>query len=236
MRKITDKNDRNYESVRNRIERFREKHPAQSGWRIITSTEHSAGSDSFVFTAKIVNPDNAVIASGTVVQSGSSSLNYESFAVGRALYYAGFGKGEIMTSDELEVRELLMTPGERFREKRKHVKELKAIMKIKSELMNEKNKAESSKPAGLNKSDPLQENVNALSELHSPVFGIPSLNPADYNLPSNLGLRLQTENGFVIVKECRNGVIYNNRKVLKDNGFTFNGQTRTWSHPVIFAN
>ncbi|QTA78441.1 Uncharacterized protein dnl_06630 [Desulfonema limicola] len=241
MRKIIDKNrtdkndkDQEYESVRHRIKRFREKHSAQSGWRIVTGAEHSTGSGSFIFTAKIINPDNAVIASGTVVQTGASSLNYESFAVGRALYYAGFGKGEIMTSDELEVQKLLMTPGELFREKRKHVKELKTIMKIKSEIMNEENQTESSKPAGLNKNNPSQE-INALSELHSPVFGVPSLNPADYNLPSNLGLRLQTENGFVIVRECRNGVIYNNRRILKDNGFTFNGQTRTWSHPVIFA-
>ncbi len=110
MVEIEDKNGnlKAYETVAERVRKFREKHPISSGWRLLT--EVSFPFDKTVLCrATIVDPNGQTIATGTAeeirglgyVNKISAVENAETSAIGRVLFAAGFGGGEFASADEL---------------------------------------------------------------------------------------------------------------------------------------
>jgi len=99
---------KNYETVAERVRKFREKYPINSGWQLCT--EVSFRSDTMVFCrASIISPEGKTVAIGSAEERRNSSYinktsaveNCETSAIGRALFTAGFGGGEFASADEL---------------------------------------------------------------------------------------------------------------------------------------
>ena len=96
--------EQTHESVAERVLRVRQAHPLNSGWCITSDVTALPELALLVFRVGIKNPEDVTVAQGVVVQSARISVNAESLALGRALFYAGFGQGDVMTSDELMVQ------------------------------------------------------------------------------------------------------------------------------------
>lgn len=97
-----------YEQVHERLTKFRKDCPADQGWAIITEVL-SSDSQRVSLVAKILSPDGKVVATGHAeelrnssnVNRSSAVENGETSAVGRALFMAGYGNGEICSAEEL---------------------------------------------------------------------------------------------------------------------------------------
>jgi hypothetical protein len=97
-----------YETVAERVRKFRSACPAQSGWGVVT--EILEITEKIVrMQAKIISPANLVVATGHAQEVWSSSYinktsaleNCETSAIGRALMSAGFGGGEFASAEEV---------------------------------------------------------------------------------------------------------------------------------------
>lgn len=97
-----------YEQVHERLKRFRKDCPANTGWAIRTKLTH-ADQTRVVVKAMILDPTKVVVATGHAEEVRTSSTinqtsaveNCETSAVGRALFMAGYGNGEICSAEEL---------------------------------------------------------------------------------------------------------------------------------------
>lgn len=97
-----------YEQVHERLKKFRQDCPVSQGWAIITEVLTSDNQRVSVI-AKILNPEGKVVATGhaeelrndSEVNRSSATENGETSAVGRALFMAGYGNGEICSAEEL---------------------------------------------------------------------------------------------------------------------------------------
>lgn len=97
-----------YEQVHERLSKFRKDCPASQGWAIITEVLEQDNTRVAV-VAKIISPDGKVVATGHAeeyrnaneVNRSSAMENGETSAVGRALFMAGYGNGEICSAEEL---------------------------------------------------------------------------------------------------------------------------------------
>jgi len=97
-----------YETVAERVQKFRNLCPVSEGWAF--TTEISFPNDKTVLAiARITHPNELVIATGTAeevrnanyINQTSAVENAETSAIGRCLFAAGFGGGEFCSADEL---------------------------------------------------------------------------------------------------------------------------------------
>ncbi len=97
-----------YETVAERVRKFREVHPISDGWAL--KTEISFPDESTVLAvAQVLNPEGSIVATGTAEERRDSSFinatsaleNAETSAIGRCLFAAGFGGGEFCSAEEL---------------------------------------------------------------------------------------------------------------------------------------
>ena len=96
-----------YETVAERVRKFRESYPLENGWGLMT--ELSYDEQLVRCEAWIVNPDGIILATGhaeevrggSLVNKTSAVENCETSAIGRCLFTAGLGGGEFSSADEL---------------------------------------------------------------------------------------------------------------------------------------
>lgn len=99
---------RQYKTVALRVQEFREKHPIDEGWALITKIVH-VDAETVLFRAAIVDPQGREIAIGFAeekrtnrgINATSALENCETSALGRALAAAGYGGSEYASADEL---------------------------------------------------------------------------------------------------------------------------------------
>jgi hypothetical protein len=97
-----------YETVSERLQKFREQHPAESGWSIVTEIVE-INDEKVLIKAKILDDQGKVVGTGLAEEYRDESLinktsaveNCETSAIGRALMAAGFGSGEYCSAEEL---------------------------------------------------------------------------------------------------------------------------------------
>lgn len=97
-----------YEQVHERLARFRADHPANSGWGLISEIIED-NAQRIAIRTSILNPDGKVVSNGFAEElRGSSEINKtsamencETSSLGRALFKAGYGNGEVCTAEEL---------------------------------------------------------------------------------------------------------------------------------------
>jgi len=99
-----------YETVAERVRKFRAVHPIAEGWAI--RTEIKMPDDKTVMAiARVLTPEGFEVASGTAeekrdtnfINTTSAIENAETSAIGRCLFTAGYGGGEFCSSNELLV-------------------------------------------------------------------------------------------------------------------------------------
>lgn len=97
-----------YETVAERVKRFRDVCPIQEGWGLKTEIRFPE-KDVVVALAQIFAPDGNVVATGTAEEKRNESYinktsaveNAETSSIGRCLFAAGFGGGEYCSAEEL---------------------------------------------------------------------------------------------------------------------------------------
>ena len=96
-----------YETVAERMQKFRKTYPIDKGWSLNTEMSHS---DQLVrCEARIINPGGLIVATGHAEENRNGSYinqtsaveNCETSAIGRCLFTAGLGGGEFSSADEL---------------------------------------------------------------------------------------------------------------------------------------
>ena len=207
---IKDKqgNGKHYETVAERVRKFRDKFPVDSGWRIVPEISFPK-EDTVLCNAAIINPEGVIVAKGTAeevrtagfVNQTSAVENCETSAIGRALFSAGFGGGEFCSADELYAA---LTNG-------------REIEKAESKASGKTN---GNGTAGVRK--PSTENRKSSDAAKIDDFGF----------LKEIGIGIRIDGEHLVVAEGEKGVIYKHRGVLKASGFRFNGETRQWSRPL----
>ncbi|BBO88044.1 hypothetical protein DSCOOX_12240 [Desulfosarcina ovata subsp. ovata] len=207
---IKDKqgNGKHYETVAERVRKFRDKFPVDSGWQIVPEISFPK-EDTVLCNAAIINPEGVVVAKGTAEEVRSAGFvnrtsaveNCETSAIGRALFSAGFGGGEFCSADELYAA---LTNG---REIEKAENKASAKTNGKAAPRNRK-----PSPGNRKSSDPSKID--------------------DFGYLEEIGIGIKIDDGHLVVAEGEKGVIYRHRGVLKASGFRFNGETKQWTRPL----
>ncbi len=206
---IKDKqgNEKHYETVAERVRKFRDKFPVDSGWRIVPEISFP-NEDTVLCRTAIINPEGITVAIGTAeemrslgfVNKTSAVENCETSAIGRALFSAGFGGGEFCSADELYAALI----------------NNQALEKAKDAAFQNGNATHAVQPrAPLEKRKP-----SDLSRID------------DFGFLEGVGLGIRIQDGFLVVTEGRKGAIYKHRGILKSSGFRFNGETKEWTRPL----
>jgi hypothetical protein len=97
-----------YETVSERLQKFRKEHPAESGWSITTEIIE-INDEKVLIQAKIIDDKGRIVGTGlaeeyrdeSMINKTSAVENCETSAIGRALMAAGFGSGEYCSAEEL---------------------------------------------------------------------------------------------------------------------------------------
>ena len=97
-----------YETVAERVRKFREICSIQEGWGLVTDISFP-DPETVLAVAKVVSPDGREVAKGTAeenrnagyINTTSAVENAETSAIGRCLFAAGFGGGEFCSAEEL---------------------------------------------------------------------------------------------------------------------------------------
>lgn len=97
-----------YETVAERVQKFREACPVSEGWALTTKITFP-NEKTVLAIAQIIHPKESVVATGTAeevrnvnyINTTSAVENAETSAIGRCLFAAGFGGGEFCSADEL---------------------------------------------------------------------------------------------------------------------------------------
>ena len=98
-----------YETVAERVRKFREVCPIQEGWALLTEITFP-DKDCVIAQATIKSPDGSLVATGTAeenrkvgyINKTSAVENAETSAIGRCLFTAGFGGGDFCSAEELQ--------------------------------------------------------------------------------------------------------------------------------------
>lgn len=98
-----------YRTVARRVADFREEHPIDSGWSLLTQIV-SIDERAIVIKAQIANPEGRIVAEGFAEEVRASSQinrtsaleNCETSAIGRALAAAGLGGTEYASANEVQ--------------------------------------------------------------------------------------------------------------------------------------
>ncbi len=216
---------RMYETVAERVKKFRATYPVDSGWQLLTEIEFPA--DGLVLCrARIVDPAGRVIATGTAEEVRGSSMinktsaveNAETSAIGRALFAAGFGGGEFCSADELMTalkrQEELMAAEDRVRRAPKNAP---AALEEKSGSAQASARKEwDASPA------PLADDE-----------GRRALSPDSFGLAEDSGVEFLQEGSLLIARDRKKGATFSNREILKNAGFSFDGYQRVWFKRIM---
>ena len=97
-----------YETVAERVQKFRDACPISEGWALTTQINFP-DKNMVLAIAQMVNPNGSTVATGTAeevrnanyINKTSAVENAETSAIGRCLFAAGFGGGEFCSADEL---------------------------------------------------------------------------------------------------------------------------------------
>ena len=209
---IKDKqgNEKHYETVAERVRKFRDKFPVDSGWRIVPEITFPK-EDTVLCRTAIINPEGIIVATGTAeevrttgyVNATSAVENCETSSIGRALFSAGFGGGEFCSADELFAA---LTKGQE-------------LEKVKSKASKEKPNPEN---AERKEQRPVVANGKSddLSKLD------------DFGFLKEIGMGIEVDDGHIVVTEGTKGIIYKHRGLLKSSGFRFNSDTKQWTKPL----
>lgn len=111
---------KDYQTVALRVHKFREKHPIDDGWCIVTHL-HSMDSEVVVMKAEIIDPSGRVVGCGYAkefwsdsgVNSTSALENCETSAIGRALASIGLAGEEYAYSSANETGRAIQTQDQR---------------------------------------------------------------------------------------------------------------------------
>ncbi len=211
---IRDKqgNEKHYETVAERVRKFRDKFPVDSGWRIVPEVSFPK-EDTVLCKTAIIDPEGIIVATGTAeevrsegyVNQTSAVENCETSSIGRALFSAGFGGGEFCSADELYAA---LSKGQ----------ELEIAGSKASASGNGKTKENANNNGNGNK------NGNGKRNGFSKVD--------DFGFLEEIGMGIKVDNGQVVVTEGTKGIIYKHRGILKSSGFRFNGDTKQWTRPL----
>lgn len=210
---------RAYETVAERVKKFRTTFPVDSGWQLLTEIDFPSG-DTVLCRAKIIDPEGRLVATGTAEETRGSSFinktsaveNAETSAIGRALFAAGFGGGEFCSADEL------MT-----------------AMKRQEDLISAEHEARRAgvpvyqEEAGLASPSPADRTDADFSRPPASSFEeMRLLSPEAFGLPEDCGIEFVQESRVIYAKDRRKGATFSNRTALKNAGFSFDGQNRVW--------
>ena len=91
-----------YAQVQVRVKAFRKAYPIETGWAIVS--ELLEDSERCIWwRATIVNPEGVIVANGDKrTIAGKDKLEVcQTGAIGRALYFAGFGDGQIASAEDM---------------------------------------------------------------------------------------------------------------------------------------
>lgn len=207
---IKDKqgNEKHYETVAERVRKFRDKFPVDSGWQIVPEISFPK-EDTVLCKTSIINPEGVTIATGTAeevrttgyVNATSAVENCETSSIGRALFSAGFGGGEFCSADELYAA---LTKGQELEQ---------ATSKASAKAKPQEEKMEQ-KPSKAN------EKLNDLAKMN------------DFGFLEEIGMGIEIQDGHAVVIEDKKGMIYKHRGILKSSGFRFNGDSKQWTRPL----
>jgi len=213
---------RAYETVAERVKKFRATYPVDSGWQLQTEIEFP--SEGLVLCrAKIIDPDGRLVATGTAEETRGSNFinktsaveNAETSAIGRALFAAGFGGGEFCSADEL------MTAMKRQEE----------LMAVESEARKSVRK-KSGAPKG-DQAPEASEDEDFGSQFAPPVLEPEvEISPDSLNLPEDSGIELVLEGNLLIARDARKGATFTHKELLKSAGFSFDRYQRVWYKKV----
>ena len=217
-----------YETVAERVKKFRATYPVDSGWQLLTEIEFPR--DGLVLCrAKIVDPNGRLVATGTAEEVRGSTLinktsaveNAETSAIGRALFAAGFGGGEFCSADELM-----------------------AALKRQEELMVAEDEARRMGSGRTSRLPAREQPFAPPAELKEQVISRPtianpgepvSIAPETFGLSEESGIDFFQDGDVIQAKDRRKGATFSNREVLKNAGFAFDGHQRIWFKRVTEA-
>ncbi len=221
---------RAYETVAERVRKFREKYPVDSGWQIVTELQFPTD-NTVLCRAVITDPDGRIVATGTAEETRGSTFinktsaveNAETSAIGRALFSAGFGGGEFCSADELFVA----------------LKRQDELMAAETEVLHEVRKGQGAAPG---REEPAEQQAlpfaqPARQQQGKPRTATPSpeagpdartLPASAFGLPDDCGILFVQDGNIVFAKDQTKGATFNNREHLKSAGFSFHGRHKIW--------
>ena len=183
-----------YETVAERLRKFREEFPVKTGWALNTEMSYS---DNLVrCEARMVSQDGHIVATGHAEENRNGSFinetsaveNCETSAIGRCLFAAGFGGGEFTSADEL-----LMA--------------LKKQEELTSAVNGVKNPVKASPSGGNGENKTVAQKTKESTDMDNLVSNL--------NLPKGEGVLYEKQENTVIAK----GKTFSVRGLLKNKGF-----------------
>ncbi len=217
---------RAYETVAERVKKFRATYPVDSGWQLQTEVEFP-GEDLVLCRAKIFDPDGRLVATGTAEEVRGSSFinktsaveNAETSAIGRALFAAGFGGGEFCSADEL------MTALKRQEDLMSAESEARRMVRRTAAADG----CEESSPSGVpSEVPPARRERVAAPACPAPSGEQKPLAPDAFGLSEESGIEFIQQGNMLYARDRRKGATFSNREVLKSHGFSFDGHQRIW--------
>ena len=212
-----------YETVAERVRKFRDKYPISSGWRltteIITITEAK-----IVCRGLVVNPEGHTVADGIAEEIRSSSIinkfsaveNCQTSAWGRALAAAGLGDGAFCSLDELTIA---WRQQEAIRKASIQIVPGSNVQRLETQKPT-KGKAPEQKPSpSAAPTVETKETKDAEEQKKDENF---DLLPKDF--PRCKGLTYTQTNGFWVA----DGSVVRNQEDLRDAGFQFSQKWKKW--------
>jgi len=217
--------ERIYETVAERLRRFREKYPVSSGWSLTADAEYDG--KAVRFKAYIKDPDRRTVATGHAEETrgdgyinvASAVENCETSALGRVLFAAGFGGGEFCSADELLAALQQQENLKKVEMSLKKKTATQGVNSLKQDPPDKKVSTVEDKPSSLaGKDDEQSQHGDTGDGLSGLPDGLPKLD----------GVRYKRENSHIIAE----GSVYKNRNDLKDAGFTFSQPLKKWVYAM----
>jgi len=219
-----------YETVAERVQKFRDACPVSEGWALKTQINFPDG-NMVLAIAQMVNPNGSIVATGTAEEVRNASYinktsaveNAETSAIGRCLFAAGFGGGEFCSADEL------LTALKR--QEQLKAEELKVI---KYGGTGQSPKTDAPKPAsnppGMRPAPtPPKEKQSVNPSTSKPIPNPPSEKPAEILGPRLKGVTYRRE-GTLIIAE---GNTFPVKGVLDTAGFKWNPGLKAMAKEVV---
>ena len=208
-----------YETVAERVKKFRATYPVDSGWQLLTEIDFPKD-DLVLCRAKILDPNGRLVATGTAEETRGSSVinktsaveNAETSAIGRALFAAGFGGGEFCSADEL------MTAIQRQEELKSA--ESRVLKGARQTAGGSEEHPQATPPARAERPRPQPASAAPEEVAH--------ISPGAFGLPEDCGIEFVQEESFLLARDRKKGATFSNKEVLKNAGFSFDGHQRLW--------